>query len=158
VLCLLGGKGASGLSTNVITRYRMIFASIDLDSDGYATREEYVEQGRYLNKQSRAGIFRASDRNGDQVVSEKEYVENRIITDETKDIFEGLKLDDNSTVDRNELAKALVQLDDVNVDAIFRQFDTNGDGQWHMIEFLRVWGDLARQDSDWAYFNELSPN
>jgi Ca2+-binding EF-hand superfamily protein len=154
VLCLLGGKGAAGLPSSVITRYRSTFDSIDQDGDGYATREEYVERGRYMNKQSRAGIFRASDRNGDQVVSEKEYVENRIITDEAKDIFEGLKLDDNNTVDRNELAKALVQSDDVNVDAIFRQFDTNGDEQWQMIEFLRVWGDLARRDSHWTDYSK----
>ena len=107
VLCLLGGKGAAGLSPSVITSYRLIFERIDLDGDGYATREEYIEKGRYLTKQSRAGIFRASDRDGDQVVSEKEYVENRIITDEAKEIFERLKLDGNNTVDRNELAKAL---------------------------------------------------
>jgi len=154
VLCLLGGKGASGLSADVIARYQLIFSSIDQDGDGYATRDEYVKQGRYLNEQSRAGIFRASDRDGDQVLSAKEYVENRIITDEAKEIFWGLQMDDNNTVDHSELAKALAHVDGVNVDAIFRQFDINEDDQWQMIEFLQVWGNLARQDSDWVDFNK----
>ncbi len=150
VLRLLGGKGAAGLSSTTITLYRLNFKRIDEDGDERATRQEYVVQGQYMNEQARAGIFRAMDRDGDQVVTAREYVENRIITDEAKAIFEGLKGDDGDTVDRGELAQALQQVDGVDIDAIFGQFDTNGDGQWQMIEYLRVWGELARQDSDWV--------
>jgi hypothetical protein len=37
-----------------------------------------------MTREARQGIFRASDANGDDVVSEKEYVNNPIIADEAK--------------------------------------------------------------------------
>ena len=43
-----------------------------------------------MTPQARAGIFQASDSNGDDVVTEDEYVENRIITDEAKEIFSAM--------------------------------------------------------------------
>jgi hypothetical protein len=41
-----------------------------------------------MTPQARQGIFRTSDANGDGVVSEQEYVFNRIITDEYVKIAE----------------------------------------------------------------------
>ena len=61
--------------------YRRIFGFIDANGDGQLSKKEFIDDGRYLTRQARQGIFRASDSNGDGNVSEDEYIENRIITD-----------------------------------------------------------------------------
>jgi hypothetical protein len=50
-------------------------------------------------------IFRASDSNSDSIVSEAEYIENRIITDEAKAIFEELDANDDGKLIREAVAR-----------------------------------------------------
>ncbi|MAI32860.1 MAG: hypothetical protein CMM07_14460 [Rhodopirellula sp.] len=64
-----------------IDNYSNLFHRTDPNRDGQHTKEEYVDGGRYLTPQARAGIFTASDENHDGVVTRSEYVLNRIITD-----------------------------------------------------------------------------
>ena len=48
---------------------------------------------KIMDRQARAGIFLASDANHDATVTEAEYIENRIITDEAKQIFHSMDAD-----------------------------------------------------------------
>ena len=64
-----------------IDNYSKLFDRTDPNRDAQHTKEEYVDGGRYLTPQARAGISTASDENHDGVVTRSEYVLNRIITD-----------------------------------------------------------------------------
>ena len=64
--------------------------------------QEYIENGVHMNRQSRQGIFQASDSNRDGYVSESEYVLNRIITDEAKEIFYKMDTDRDSRLTEKE--------------------------------------------------------
>ena len=74
ILKLLGAKGVPGAKKNEIQNYRRLFGFTDRDKDGKHSKTEYVDNGRYLTPESRAGIFNASDSNKDGFVSEKEYI------------------------------------------------------------------------------------
>jgi len=93
VLNLFGYRGVLGITDQQVAGYRRVFGFGDANRDGRHSKKEYIEDGFYLTKQSRQGIFRASDSNGDGFVTEAEYVINRMITDEAKEIFH--KLDAN---------------------------------------------------------------
>ena len=90
ILAMLGAKGRDGVTDRQLATYRRIFGFIDANGDGQHSKKEFVDDGRYLTRQARQGIFRASDSNGNGMVAEKEYIENRIITDEAKAIFGGI--------------------------------------------------------------------
>lgn len=77
----MDAKFELGVSLLEIDNYSKLFDRTDPNRDGQHTKEEYVDGGRYLTPQARAGIFTASDENHDGVVTRSEYVLNRIITD-----------------------------------------------------------------------------
>ena len=97
-----------------------------------------------MTPQARAGIFQASDSNGDDVVSEDEYVENRIITDEAKEIFTAMDANKDSKLTAKELLASKKVADEALAGAIFKALDTNSDGALVIPEYLRVWGRWAR--------------
>ncbi len=144
VLKMLGAKGAAAFSKEQIQGFKRIFARLDSDGDRKLTRREYVEQGTYLTKESRAGIFRATDRNSDDILTEQEYVENRIITDEAKQIFAKIDADQDRRLTEEEFVANSKVENKQEAREIFKQFDTDGDGAAAMIEYLIVWGNLAR--------------
>ena len=80
----------NGVGLKEIESYSRVFGFTDKDNDGKHSKVEYVDNGNYLNKQSRAGIFNASDNDRDGFVSRAEYVLNRIITDEAKAIVQAM--------------------------------------------------------------------
>ena len=96
-----------------------------------------------MTRQARQGIFRASDANGDGVVSKKEYVTNRIITDEAKAIMGRMDEDRNGTVAQQEFV-AHSGLPAELAKTVFNEFDTDGNGELVIPEYLRVWGKWAR--------------
>ena len=111
--------------------------------DGSLSAKEFIEDGRYMTRQARQGIFRASDANGDGIVSEEEYVTNRIITDEAKAIMSRMDADGDGRVTQKEfLGHSGLPKDPSN--AIFNEFDTDGNGELVVPEYLRVWGRWAR--------------
>jgi len=146
VLQRLGAKLEQGVSDTVLEHYIHHFNRMDPNRDGQHTREEFVEQGRYLTPQSRAGIFRASDGNGDGVVTRAEYVLNRIITDEAKMICEAMDDNRNGLVERDEFVSHTTQrLSDADLAGqVFSALDTNADGKLYTSEYLHVWGQWAR--------------
>ena len=86
----LGAKFELGVSLREIDNYSNLFDRTDPNRDGQHTKEEYVDGGRYMTPQARAGIFSASDENHDGVVTRSEYVLNRIITDEGKSLIQAM--------------------------------------------------------------------
>jgi Ca2+-binding EF-hand superfamily protein len=143
ILAMLGAKGEAGVQPNKLQEYRRIFGFIDANDDGNLSTKEFVEDGRYMTRQARQGIFQASDSNGDDVVSEEEYITNRIITDEAKAIMAKMDEDGGGTVTRDEFIGGSGLPEDLSK-AVFGAFDTDGDGELLIPEYLRVWGRWAR--------------
>lgn len=143
ILAMLGAKGEAGAQPDKLEEYRRIFGFIDANDDGDLSTKEFVEDGRYMTRQARQGIFRASDANGDDVVSEEEYITNRIITDEAKAIMAKMDEDGDGKVAQEEFIKNSGLPED-HSEAVFNEFDTDGNGGLVIPEYLRVWGRWAR--------------
>jgi len=146
VLQRLGAKLERGTASKTLDDYLDHFERADPNRDGKHTREEYVKKGRYLTPQVRSGIFRAADGDADGVVTKAEYVLNRIITDEAKEIVQGMDDDKNGLVKRAEFVKHAAKLFSDHELAIqtFSALDANADGRIPIPEYLRVWGQWAR--------------
>ena len=143
ILAMLGAKGEDGVRPERLVEYRRIFRFLDSNDDGDLSTREFVEDGRYLTRQARQEIFRASDANGDGAVSEEEYVTNRVITDEAKAILAKMDKDGDGIVTRKEFVPNSGLPEDLS-DAVFDQFDTDGNSELVIPEYLRVWGRWAR--------------
>ncbi len=144
ILALFGFKGIKGASESLRANYRRTFGFTDTNRDGKHSRKEYVENGRYMTPQARAGIFQASDSNKDDLVSEEEYVQNRIITDEAKEIFSSMDSNRDNKLTAKELLSSKKIKDEQLAGEIFKALDTNSDGSLVIPEYLRVWGRWAR--------------
>ncbi|MFP6737951.1 MAG: EF-hand domain-containing protein [Planctomycetota bacterium] len=144
ILALFGFKGVKGASESRRANYRRSFGFTDTNRDGKHSRKEYVENGRYMTPQARAGIFQASDSNKDDVVSEDEYIDNRIITDEAKEIFSSMDGNKDNKLTAKELLSSKKIEDEQLAGEIFKALDTNSDGSLVIPEYLRVWGRWAR--------------
>jgi Ca2+-binding EF-hand superfamily protein len=143
ILAMLGAKGEAGALPDKLKEYRRIFGFIDANDDGDLSTKEFVEDGRYMTRQARQGIFRASDANRDGVVSEQEYVTNRIITDEAKAIMAKMDSDGDGKVAKSEFLEHSGLPEDMS-HAVFNKFDTDGSDDLLIPEYLRVWGRWAR--------------
>ena len=141
----LGAKMEGEVGLQEIESYWRFFDFTDKDKDGKHSKVEYVDNGNYLNPQSRAGIFNASDNDRDGFVSRAEYLLNRIITDEAKRIVQAMDVNKNGTVNRTEFINQ--SMTDKKLAAqIFIDLDTDGNGILHIPEYLKVWGIWARYD------------
>ncbi len=147
ILAMLGAKGTADTAPEKLEGYRRIFGFIDANGDGDLTTKEFVEDGRYMTRQARQGIFRASDADGDGVVSRAEYVANRIITDEAKAILAQMDEDGDGRVTREEWLRHS-GLPEKLSKAVFKAFDTDGNGALVIPEYLRVWGVWARSGNN----------
>ena len=144
ILKLLGAQGESGVTGSRRESYARIFARIDSDRDGRLSKEEFIDDGIYLTKRARAGIFAASDRNRDNFVSESEYTVNRIITDEAKQIIGKMDADNDGKVSLQEFVDDSPVKDRQVARQIFRLLDSDRSGDLVTPEYLRVWGQWAR--------------
>ncbi len=144
ILKSFGARGTEGVAERTLEGYRRVFGFTDFDKDGRHSKKEYIDGGRYLTRESRAGIFQASDANRDGFVSEKEYVKNRIITDEAKEIFNAMDSNDDNRVTAEEVIASKKLKDRKLAQEVFNALDTNKDGELNIPEYLRVWGRWAR--------------
>ena len=141
----LGAKMEGGVGLQEIESYSRFFDFTDKDNDGKHSKVEYVDNGNYLNPQSRAGIFNASDNDRDGFVSRAEYILNRIITDEAKTIVQAMDANEDGNVERSEFIKHAMP-DKKLAAQIFIDLDTDRNGILHIPEYLKVWGRWARYD------------
>ena len=146
VLNLFGYQGILGITDQQVASYRRVFGFGDVNRDGRHSKKEYIEDGFYLTKQSRQGIFRASDSNGDGFVTEVEYVINRMITDEAKEIFHKLDTNKDNKLTAKEIIASGKFKDEKLAQAAFKALDVDGSKSLVIPEYLRVWGRWARAD------------
>ena len=135
ILAMMGAQPTEAASEQDIQQYKNIFARLDADADGRLTEEQYVKNSPHMNEIARGKIFAATDRNKDGIVTEAEYVQNRIITDQAKSIYERMDNNDNGTLTKDEF----------EMKEVFDEFDMNADGTLTIPEYLRVWGNWARE-------------
>ena len=151
ILKEMGWKGIEACPTEQISAYKQTFKKLDTNGDGKMSEQEYIENSTYGNPMVRKGIFRATDRDRDGMATEKEYVENRIITDEAKIIFKKIDRDGDMNLSYLELSENILRNNAGKAQEIFRKLDINGDGKITMVEFLKVFGNWARENSvDWG--------
>jgi Ca2+-binding EF-hand superfamily protein len=143
VLKQLGAEMEQGVTLGQIEGYSRHFDFADRDRDGRHSKEEYIENGRYLTPQSRRGIFNASDNDGDGFVTRVEYILNRIITDEAKGIVQAMDGDKDGSVQRAEFMKAAMKNKEL-AGQVFGALDTDDNGTLIIPEYLKVWGKWAR--------------
>ncbi len=143
ILSLLGAKGEAAVQPSRLEGYRRVFGFIDHNKDGNLSMKEFVEDGRYMTRQARQGIFSASDDNEDGIVSQQEYVTNRIITDEAKAIMAEMDEDGDGHISQKEFVRHC-GLPEVLSLTVFNEFDTDSNGELLVPEYLRVWGRWAR--------------
>ena len=146
ILNLFGYRGVLGITDQQMAGYRRVFGFGDANRDGRHSKKEYIEDGFYLTKQSRQGIFRASDSDGDGFVTEVEYVINRMITDEAKEIFYKLDANRDSKLTAKEIINSGKFKDEKLAQAVFKALDVDGSKSLVIPEYLRVWGRWARAD------------
>ena len=146
VLDLFGYQGILGITDQQVASYRRVFGFGDANRDGRHSKKEYIEDGFYLSKQSRQGIFRASDSNGDGFVTEAEYVINRMITDEAKEIFHKLDANRDNKLTAKEIIASGKFKDEKLAQAVFKALDVDSNKSLIIPEYLRVWGRWARAD------------
>ena len=146
VLNLFGFQGILGITDQQVASYRRVFGFSDINRDGRHSKKEYIEDGFYLTKQSRQGIFRASDSDGDGFVTEAEYVINRMITDEAKEIFHKLDTNKDNKLTPREIIASGKFKDEKLAQAAFKALDVDGSKSLVIPEYLRVWGRWARAD------------
>lgn len=145
VLKMLGYRGVEAATNRQMTSYRRVFGFIDRDRDGRHSKQEYVDDGTFMSRQARQGIFTASDSNQDGFVSQDEYIENRIITDEAKDIFAQMDANRDGRLTAQELVASGRITDKEMAESTFAALDTNNNGVLTVPEYLRVWGRWARR-------------
>ena len=142
---VLGAKGLAGMTEDERSSYTRVFGFMDGDGDGKVTRDQYVNDGRYMTPQARRGIFGATDRDGDGVMTKDEYVANRAITDEAKRIVGAFDSDKNGVVTAEEFVAGCLVEDKALAGEIFKKLDTDGSGDINIPEYLRIWGNWARE-------------
>jgi Ca2+-binding EF-hand superfamily protein len=145
VLKMLGYRGVEGVTNRQMTSYRRVFGFIDRDRDGRHSKQEYVDDGTFMSRQARQGIFNASDSNQDGFVSQDEYIENRIITDEAKEIFAQMDANRDGRLTAQELVASGRITDKEMAESTFAALDTNNNDELTVPEYLRVWGRWARR-------------
>jgi len=142
ILEALGATGVEGATPEAVASYRAMFERLDANDDGIVTLQEYIDSGHFDEAKATA-IFGATDRDHNGEMTEDEYVENRIITDEAKLIFADLDTNSDGNLIESEFIENAPF--EATVGAIvYGLFDTNGDGSVMVPEYLIVWGAWAR--------------
>jgi len=144
ILKKLGAEMEQGTTHQQLDSYSRSFDRIDRNHDGRHSKVEYVDNGRYLTLPARAGIFNAADNDKDGFVTKAEYVLNRIITDEAKLIVQAMDEDQDGAVQRNEFIKNVMMDNKELAEQVFEALDVNDDDKLSTPEYLRVWGQWAR--------------
>jgi hypothetical protein len=144
IVAMFGARLREGVSDRQVASYRRVFGFGDTNRDGRHSKREYIDEGRYMTRQARQGIFRAADVDKDGFVSRVEYVNNRIITDEAKEIFDDMNTGSDRRLTLDEMLDSGMLADEDLARQVFKALDTDGNGTLVIPEYLRVWGRWAR--------------
>ncbi len=143
ILERLGAQMETGASSQQLADYAWHFQRLDQDQDGQHSPKEYIENGHYMTPQARQVIFRAAVGDGNGLVTEAEYVLNRVITDEAKAIMQPMDRDRDGNIEPSEFIDG-GSLPSATAVLVFEAFDQNQDRRLSVPEYLRVWGQWAR--------------
>ena len=147
-------KGEKEFTTQKIASFKRSFESVDGNKNGFLTEKEYISNSPHFrgHKAGARGFLFASDNDGDGRVSKVEYVMNRIVTDEAKEIY--TRIDPNTDwksipvfqwkMKRIAFEQSAYFSNRTIATQIFARMDANKDGVLHLPEYLRVYGPWAR--------------
>ena len=155
VMQILGARGEDSFTAEEIIGMSRPFKFSDINGDGYLSEDEYVGASKHFRKNPRGarGFLRASDNNRDGKVSHEEYIQNRIITDEAKDIYRKIIPEtdlENIPVFRWSIEKEAFLSspyfhERAKLNEIFIAMDRDADGHLSLPEYLMIYGKWARQ-------------
>ena len=155
VMLIFGVKGEDSFTNQEIRGMSRPFKYSDLNRDGYLTEDEYVGASKHFmeNPRGARGFLRASDNNLDGKVSHKEYIQNRIITDEAKDIFRKITpgTDWESIpvfrwgIEKDSFLTSPYFQEGKQLNKIFMAMDLDANGYLSLPEYLMTYGKWARE-------------
>ena len=155
VMQILGARGEDAFTTKEIRGMSRPFKFSDINGDGYLSEDEYVGASKHFRKNPRGarGFLRASDNNRDGKVTHEEYIQNRIITDEAKDIFRKIipGTDWKSipvfrwSIGKEAFLRSPYFQERKHLNDIFMAMDHDANGQLSLPEYLMTYGKWARQ-------------
>ncbi len=138
-------KLEKGVSQKVLIGFRDIVRRLDLDGNGELNLHEYAKNPHFQgNPRGTRGFFGAADKNRDGQMSLHEHAWQGIITDEARKIFFALDRDRSRHISRNEFIQNKNKSSKGIIEKIFIAFDTDGNGDLSLPEYLRKWSLWAR--------------
>jgi len=150
----LGAKGEKIFSAREIAGYGENYGRMDSNHDGLLTTAEYIANSGHFrgNKAGAKGFINISDNDKDGAVSRAEYVMNRIITDEAKEIYTRIDpaTDWNAVpafqwkMKRAAFVGSDYFADKKMAERIFAFMDADGNGVLYLPEYLKAYGPWAR--------------
>ena len=153
ILRLLGADGKTGQEEN----YLRLFRFLDENRDDNLSWEEYVVYGRYGTPTVRGRIFQITDKDGDDSISIAEYLQNRHVTDEAKELVGLADENRDGSISREEFLQHPRIKKAKTAGRVFDMLDRNRDGWLYSTEYLFTWqGWMNSLPSGWNQDGEAS--
>tara|TARA_R110002049_G_scaffold46487_1_gene135223 strand:- start:187863 stop:189500 length:1638 start_codon:yes stop_codon:yes gene_type:complete len=127
-------------------QHRLLFANQDRDENGNVTLQEFTVGLSGTELTYETNLFRALDKDGDDVLNEDEFTDREAALDTPQIQFQNLDKDLNQIVTLKEFTAARSNEDWVNTRTeLFQKHDKNGDEELTVSEFATYGVQRARQ-------------
>ncbi|MEE3000095.1 MAG: hypothetical protein VX693_09230 [Pseudomonadota bacterium] len=138
-------KLEKGFTKKDLASFRKIVKKLDLDGNGSLSIDEYGKNPHFRgNPRGTQGFFRAADMDQDGQMSINEYAWQRIITDEARKIYFAMDRNKDRRLSKLEFLDNKILRTKNIAESIFTAFDTDGNGELILPEYLRKWSRWAR--------------